>query len=140
VVASLRALDLEDSLGADERRAVVVFAESGSADTKIAQAIADQRWHFMMALRKTRSVKSEALSLTTPHLSRGATLPCFAVVIAGARGTPCVWRRVATHASDWLFASDTPRALCAMWARSSWCVLHCGTDRMVAARLSPAMS
>src|SRR2546425_11640747 len=62
VVEYLRTLDLEDSIGAYERREVLVFAESGYDDKKIEKAIADQRWHCIIALRKTRSVKSEALS------------------------------------------------------------------------------
>ena len=66
VVEYLRTLDLEDSIGAYERREVLVFAESGYDDKKIEKAIADQRWHCIIALSKTRSVKSEALSLTTP--------------------------------------------------------------------------
>jgi hypothetical protein len=68
VVAYLRTLDLADSIGADDRREVLVLADSGYDNKKIAQAIADKGWHFMIALRKTRSVKSEALSLH-PHIS-----------------------------------------------------------------------
>jgi Transposase DDE domain len=66
VVEYLRTLDLEDYIGAYERREVLVLADSGYDDKKIEKAIADQRWNFIIALRKTRSVKSEALSLTTP--------------------------------------------------------------------------
>src|SRR5919204_1066614 len=66
VVEYLRALDLEDYIGAYDRREVVVLADSGYDDKKIEKAIADQRWHFIIALSKTRSVKSEALHLTTP--------------------------------------------------------------------------
>ncbi len=66
VVEYLRTLDLEDSIGAYERREVLVFADSGYDDKKIEKAIADQRWHCIIALSKTRSVKSEALYLTTP--------------------------------------------------------------------------
>src|ERR687888_1165337 len=69
VVAYLRTLDLEDYIGAYERREVLVLADSGYDNKKIEQAIAAKGWHFIIALRKTRSVKSEALSLSTP-LSR----------------------------------------------------------------------
>src|SRR6516162_478808 len=65
VVDYLRTLDLEDYIGAHERREVLVLADSGYDDKKIEKAIADQRWNFILALSKTRSVKSEALSLTT---------------------------------------------------------------------------
>ena len=63
VVAYLRALDLEDYIGAYERREVLVLADSGYDNKKIEKAIADKGWHFIIALSKTRSVKSAALSL-----------------------------------------------------------------------------
>src|SRR5712691_2424098 len=66
VVAYLRALDLEDSIGAYDRREVLVLADSGYDNKKIEKAIADKGWHFIIALGKTRSVKSEALALSTP--------------------------------------------------------------------------
>jgi len=66
VVAYLRTLDLEDYVGAYDRREVLVLADSGYDDKKIEQAIADKGWHFIIALRKTRSVKSEAFYLSTP--------------------------------------------------------------------------
>ena len=66
VVAYLRTLDLEDYIGAYERREVLVLADSGYDDKKIEKAIADKGWHFIIALSKTRSVKSEALALRTP--------------------------------------------------------------------------
>jgi hypothetical protein len=65
VVASLRTLALEDSRGSSDRREVLVLAESGSDNTKIAKAIADNGWHCIMALGKTRRVTADALALTT---------------------------------------------------------------------------
>ena len=67
VVAYLRTLDLEDSLGASDRREVLVLAESGYDNKKIEKAIADHGWNFIIARSKTRSVTSEARALTTPH-------------------------------------------------------------------------
>jgi Transposase DDE domain len=66
VVAYLRALDLEDYIGAYDRREVLVLADSGYDNKKIEQAIAAKGWHFIIALSKTRSVKSEARALSTP--------------------------------------------------------------------------
>jgi hypothetical protein len=66
VVAYLRALALEDYIGAYDRREVLVLADSGYDNKKIERAIADKGWNFIIALSKTRSVKSEALALTTP--------------------------------------------------------------------------
>jgi hypothetical protein len=65
VGASLRTLDLEDYIGAYDRREVLVVAESGYDNKKIEQAIANKGWHCIIALSKTRSVKSEALALST---------------------------------------------------------------------------
>jgi hypothetical protein len=66
VVAYLRTLDLEDYIGVYDRREVLVLADSGYDNKKIEQAIAGKGWHFIIALSKTRSVKSEALYLSTP--------------------------------------------------------------------------
>ena len=66
MVAYLRTLNLEDYIGAYDRREVLVLAASGYDDTKIAQAIAAKGWHCIIALSKTRSGTSEALALSTP--------------------------------------------------------------------------
>jgi Transposase DDE domain len=77
VVEYLRTLDLEDYIGAYERREVLVLADSGYDDKKIEKAIADQGWHFIIALSKTRSVKSEALYLTTPIFRQWCHIDTF---------------------------------------------------------------
>src|SRR5262252_9963606 len=66
VVAYLRTLDLEDYIGAYDRREVLVVADSGYDNKKIERTIADKGWHFIIALSKTRSVKSAALYLSPP--------------------------------------------------------------------------
>jgi hypothetical protein len=66
VVDYLSNLHLEDYVGSYDPRDVIVLADSGYDDKKIEHAIADKHWHFIISVRKTRSVKSEALSLTTP--------------------------------------------------------------------------
>ena len=66
MVAYLGALDLEAYLGAYDRREVLVLADSGYDDKKIEKAMAAKGWNFLIALRKTRSVKSPALALRTP--------------------------------------------------------------------------
>jgi hypothetical protein len=43
-----------------------VLADSGYDNKKIENAIINKHWHFIIALGKTRSVKSETLYLTTP--------------------------------------------------------------------------
>jgi hypothetical protein len=77
VVAYLRTLDLEDYMGAYDRREVLVLADSGYDDKKIEKAIAAKGWHFIIALRKTRSVKSEALALSTPQSQQWCHIDTF---------------------------------------------------------------
>jgi hypothetical protein len=77
VVAYLRTLDLEDYIGAYDRREVLVVADSGYDDKKIEQAIAHKSWHFIIALSKTRSVKSEALALRTPQSRQWCPIDTF---------------------------------------------------------------
>src|SRR5919201_628030 len=77
VVAYLRTLDLEDYIGAYDRREVLVLEDSGYDDKKIEQAITDQGWHFIIALSKTRSVKSEALYLSTPQSRQWCHIDTF---------------------------------------------------------------
>ena len=77
VVAYLRTLDLEDYMGAYDRREVLVVADSGYDDKKIEKAIADKRWNFIIALSKTRRVKSEALYLTTPTSQQWCHIDTF---------------------------------------------------------------
>jgi hypothetical protein len=77
VIEYLRTLALEDYLGSYDRRAVLVLADSGYDDKKIEQAIVAKGWHFMIALGTTRSVKSEALALTTPTSQQWCHIATF---------------------------------------------------------------
>ncbi len=77
VVAYLRALDLADYIGSYDRREVLVLADSGYDDKKIEKAIANKGWNFIIALGATRSVKSEALSLTTPTSQQWCHIATF---------------------------------------------------------------
>jgi Transposase DDE domain len=77
VVAYLRALDLEDYIGPYDRREVLVLADSGYDNKKIEKAIADKGWNFIIALSKTRSVKSEAFYLSTPTSQQWCHIDTF---------------------------------------------------------------
>lgn len=66
VVAYITHLDLEEYIGSHDPREVLVLADSGYDDKKIEQAIIHKQWNFIIALGKTRSVKSETVYLTTP--------------------------------------------------------------------------
>jgi len=77
VVAYLRTLDLEDSIGSYDRREVLVLADSGSDNKKSEHAIADKGWNVIIALGTTRSVTSAALSLTTPTSQQWCHIDTF---------------------------------------------------------------
>jgi hypothetical protein len=66
VVAYIEQLNLDDYIGSHDPREVIVLADTGYDNKQIEMAIVNKRWHFLMALKKTRSVKSEALYLATP--------------------------------------------------------------------------
>ena len=71
-----------------------MLAESGYDHKTIETAIADTGWHCMMALGKTRSVKSAALSLTTPPSRQWCHIDTFFRRHRRRKWTPM---RLATH-------------------------------------------
>jgi len=77
VVEYLRVLDLADYIGSYDRREVLVLADSGYDDKKIENAIANKGWNCIIALGTTRSVKSEALALTTPTSQQWCHIDTF---------------------------------------------------------------
>jgi hypothetical protein len=66
VVEYLTGLNLADYIGSYDPRDVVVLTDSGYDNKHIEKAISDKKWKFIIALKKTRSVKSEHLYATTP--------------------------------------------------------------------------
>jgi len=77
VVDYIQQLNLEDYIGSYDPREVVVLTDSGYDNKKIQNAIADKHWHFIIALGKTRSVKSAMLSLTTPKSKQWCHIATF---------------------------------------------------------------
>jgi hypothetical protein len=63
-------LDLESYIGAHDPQNVVVLADSGYDDRKIQKAVLKRRWHFIQALKVTRSAKTLKQSHNSP-LSKG---------------------------------------------------------------------
>ena len=59
VVDYINQLNLDDYIGEHDPKGVIVLADSGYDDKKIENAICSKRWRFIIALKKTRSVKSE---------------------------------------------------------------------------------
>jgi hypothetical protein len=77
VVEYIQALNLADYIGAYDPREVVVLTDSGYDNKKIQNAIAAKHWHFIIALGKTRSVKSAMLALTTPKSKQWSHIATF---------------------------------------------------------------
>jgi hypothetical protein len=70
VVEYITNLNLEDYIGKHNPKDIVILADSGYDDKRIENAIAEKGWKFIIALNKTRSVKSEKKYSNTPK-SRG---------------------------------------------------------------------
>ncbi len=124
VVEYIQKLNLEDYIGSYDPREVVVLTDSGYDNKKIQKAIAAKHWQFIMALGKTRSVKSAMLSL-----------PRSFAITAGSSGKPFVSQRMGRSVSEWSFAPETRLDICAMWGKSNWCAQNLANDRMVAASI-----
>jgi len=77
VVDYMANLNLEDYIGAHDPRDVLVLADSGYDNRKIETAIANKHWTFIMALGKTRSVKSETLYRTTAKSKQWSHVATF---------------------------------------------------------------
>jgi len=67
VIAYLTALDLAAYLGKHSAKDVVVMADSGYDDRAVEKAIIQCGWHFLLALKSTRTVKSPRQHETTPR-------------------------------------------------------------------------
>jgi hypothetical protein len=77
VVDYIQKLNLEDYIGSYDPREVVVLTDSGYDNKKLQNAIAAKHWHFIIALGKTRSVKSALLYLTTPKAKQWCPIATF---------------------------------------------------------------
>ena len=77
VVDSISNLPLEKYIGAYHPRDVIVLADSGYDDKKIENAIVNKRWNFIIAVCKTRSVKSVTLYQTTPKSRQWCQIATF---------------------------------------------------------------
>jgi len=59
VVNYINHLNLDHYIGKHNPKEVIVLADSGYDDKKIENAVSAKKWRFIIALKKTRSVKSE---------------------------------------------------------------------------------
>ncbi len=138
VVAYLRTLDLEDYIGAYDRREVLVLADSGYDNKKIEPAIAAKGWNFIMALGTTRSVKSEALYLTTPKSQQWCHIDTFFRRHRRLKWNPI---RLTTHGNKRKRMDFRVRHTSGSLRYVGKVELMCSErrDRMVAASILPAM-
>ena len=77
VVEYLSNLNLEDYIGSHDSRDVVVLTDSGYDNKHIEKTISDKKWMFIIALKKTRSVKSEHVYATTPKSKQWSQIDQF---------------------------------------------------------------
>lgn len=66
----LRELDLEEYIGPHDPKRVVVLADSGYDSKDIEKTVASKKWHYVIALKKKRTVKTAKIFENTPK-SRG---------------------------------------------------------------------
>jgi hypothetical protein len=66
VVEYLSQLNLQQYIGPHKPDEVIVLADSGYDDKKIEKAIIRKGWNFIIALKKTRSVKTEKQYFNSP--------------------------------------------------------------------------
>jgi hypothetical protein len=66
VVEYISNLNLDDYIGPHNPQEIVVLADSGYDDKRIELAIVRKKWNFIIALKKTRSVKSERQKANSP--------------------------------------------------------------------------
>ena len=66
VVEYIETLNLNDYIGQHKPEEVIVLADSGYDDKKIANAIENKNWKFVIALKKSRCVKSKKQYAISP--------------------------------------------------------------------------
>lgn len=77
VVDYIEQWHLEDYIGPYDPWDVIVLTDSGYDNKKSQTAIANKHWQCIMALSKTRSVKSQTLYLTTPKSKQWCHIATF---------------------------------------------------------------
>ena len=99
-------LNMDDYIGQHHPKHVVVLADSGYDDRKIENAIRNKKWHFIIALNKGRSVKSQNSFLSTPKSKGWSKVAQFFKDHrkVGWQTIRIVMNR--SKKSEWNFASD----------------------------------
>lgn len=77
VIEYITNLKLEDYIGKHNPEQIIVLADSGYDDNEIEKAIAKKKWKFIIALKKTRGVKSEKQYSNTPKSREWSQVDVF---------------------------------------------------------------
>ena len=94
VVEYIQQFQLAEYSGSYDPRAVGVLTDSGDDNKKSQQAIATKHWHCILALGKTRSVKSAKRDLPTPQAKQWCHIALF---VRNPRWRKWQTRRLPTH-------------------------------------------
>jgi len=135
VVEYIQQLQLKEYIGSYDPREVLVLTDSGYDNKKVQNAIAAKRWHFIVALGKTRSVKSALRSRTTPKLKQWSPIATFFRNHRWLKGQPIRIPTNGQNVSEWSFAPETQLDSYATWGKSNWCAQSLEDDRRVAASI-----
>jgi hypothetical protein len=77
VIEYITNLKLEDYIGKHNPKEVIVLADSGYDDNEIEKVIAKKKWKYIIALKKTRGVKSEKQYSNTPKSKEWSQVAVF---------------------------------------------------------------
>jgi len=77
VIEYITNLKLEGYIGKHNPEEVIVLADSGYDDNEIEKVIAKKKWKFIIALKKTRGVKSEKQYSNTPKSTEWSQIAVF---------------------------------------------------------------
>ncbi|MCP4403387.1 MAG: transposase [bacterium] len=127
IVEYLKALDLEEYVGAYTPESVVVIMDSGYDAKKIQNTILAKGWHFLGALKSTRGVKSPAQYANTPR-SKGWTqiseffrthrrLGWQTISLPEKPGTTTRKEFRARHTRGWLKGVGPVNLVCSAWKK-----------------------
>ncbi|MDM8526198.1 transposase [Desulfococcaceae bacterium HSG8] len=77
VIAYLNDLNMYEYIGLHNNEDIAVLTDSGYDNKKIQNAVLNRGWHFIMALKSSRGLKSEAKYAKTPKSREWDRTDCF---------------------------------------------------------------
>lgn len=89
----MKNLNLKDYIGAHDPNQVVVLADSGYDNKDIENTIDRKGWKYIIALKKTRSVKTEKQYASTAKSKGWSQVEQYSKNIAGSSGSLFICRK-----------------------------------------------